>query len=458
MMNLPRYLLILLLLMAGHTPATAQETAAAEPLTLSTAARIALNKNPRVQVAAHDLHAAQAQVKQARAMFLPRVDFRETFTNGNNPVYVFGTLLGQKTFSEMNFSIPSLNEPDPLNNFKSEVTLYQSIWEGGKIRAQNRIANLNEQIQVQEQELTRQQVIFDVVRHYYAVQLSRQRTATAEAALHSAEANAKRIQDLLDNGLVVKSDLLRIQVFQAEMQQALFEAENQLQLSRAALDADLGRDYHAYTTYELATPLEKIQVSLPDERSLLDQALQNRPEVLTLRSAITIAENQVRHAQGDYLPGVGFFSTLEYNVGTQADARGGNYLLGVQLRWNIFDGFAKGARVAENRSRQYGLEMKLDHLTDMISLQIKDNYLRMRTAHQQYEVAAAAVSQAEEALRITRDRYESGLATLTDLLASETALTGARTRLSQAQYQYNVAYANLELSAGTLTLNSPLFQ
>jgi len=456
MTRIPKYVLSLTVVLMGAGLIAAQDSAAARQLSLTEAVLIALSKNHQVQVAAHDLHAAQAQVKQARSMFLPRLDFKETFTNGNNPVYVFGTLLGQKSFTEMNFNLDSLNEPDPLNNFKSEITVYQSIWEGGKIRAQNRIADLNEQIKMQERELTRQQVIFDVVRHYYAVQLSRQHVATAEAALRSAEASAKRIQDMLDNGLVVKSDLLRIQVFQAEMQQSLFEAENQLQLSRSALDVDMGR--HLAMAYELATPLEKIKVSLPDESSLLDKALQNRPEVLSLRSAITIAENQVRQAKGDYLPGVGFFSTLEYNVGTDSDARGGNYLLGVQLRWNLFDGFAKGARVAENRSRQYGLEKKLDHLTDMISLQIKDNYLKMRTAHQQHEVATTAVSQADEALRITRNRYESGLATLTDLLAAETALTGARTRLSQAQYQYNVAYANLELSAGILTLNSPLFR
>jgi outer membrane protein TolC len=444
------------LIIAGLAPASAQDASAVRQLTLTEAVQLALEKNPSVQAANYAVEGAQAQVKQARSMFMPQIDFKETFTNGNNPVYVFGTLLGQKSFTAMNFDLNSLNEPDPLNNFKSEVTLYQSIWEGGKIRAQNRIADLNEGIKNQELELARQELIFGVVQHYFAVQLSQQAVSTAEAALRSAEANAKRIQDMFDNGLVVKSDLLRIQVFMAEMQQSLYEAENQMQLSKAALEVDMGRSLGM--AYELATPLEKIQVSLPDEANMLDQALQNRPEVLSLRSAVNIAGHQVRQAKGDYLPGVGFFSTLEYNVGTESGHRGGNYLLGVQLRWNIFDGFRKGAKVAEGRSRLSELESKLTHLTDMISLQIKDNYLSMRTAQQQYEVAATAVSQAEESLRITKNRYESGLATLTDLLNAETALTGARTRLSQAQYRYNVAYAKLELSAGILTLNSPLFQ
>jgi len=199
-------------------------------------------------------------------------------------------------------------------------------------------------------------------------------------------------------------------------------------------------------------------VNLPDEDEFFNQALQNRPEILSLETAIEIARNQIRQARADYYPGIGFFSTLEYNKGTQSGASGGNYILGVQLRLNLFDGFYKGAKVAEMRSKESELNNKFQNLTHMISLQIKDNYLKMRTASQQYEVAAGAVSSAEEGLKIMKNRYDAGLTTLTDLLNSETALTGSRTNLSMAAYQYNLAYANLELAAGVLNMNSQLFQ
>jgi len=114
--------------------------------------------------------------------------------------------------------------------------------------------------------------------------------------------------------------------------------------------------------------------------------------------------------------------------------------------------------VAEAEANTRARESQLRRLTQLIGLQVKDAYLRMSTARQQHQVAAEAVAQADESLRIMKDRYEAGMAPLTDLLNAETALTAARTSLSQAIYQYHLAHANLELAAGRLNLDSPLFQ
>jgi outer membrane protein TolC len=82
----------------------------------------------------------------------------------------------------------------------------------------------------------------------------------------------------------------------------------------------------------------------------------------------------------------------------------------------------------------------------------------LQAAHERIQVAEAAVAQAEESARITRNRYEAGLATVTDLLRTETALLDASTRRLAAIYDQRVAATLLELASGALTGDSNVLQ
>lgn len=454
-----KILLVLILFSWIRSPlvrAEGQPPGSLPSYTLKEAARQALANNPGLRAVSRQREAARAQSQQAHSFYWPRVDVAETFTNGNNPVYVFGTLLGQQAFSAANFDIHALNHPDPLNNFKTDLTVYQSVWEGGKTQARNEQAHLNEDLKAREEEQARQGLLFEVVRHYFAIQLARENLATSESALSSAEANRKRVQDLYDSGQVVQSDVLRLQVYLAEVQRQQIEAQNQFQLAQAALQVDLGNPPDSGC--ETATPLRPPAPAPPEEPAYQAAAAAQRPEILRLQTAVRMAKQQVRETRGDYYPALGLFTTLEYNQGTGADRSGANYILGAQLKFNLFDGQAKGARVAEARANAGATEAQLENLRHQVAMQVKDAFLQLRTAQLQHAVAAAAVSQAEEALRIVKNRHEAGLAPLTDLLNSETALTGARTNLTQSMYQYDLAWASLELAAGTLSLESRIFE
>jgi outer membrane protein TolC len=78
----------------------------------------------------------------------------------------------------------------------------------------------------------------------------------------------------------------------------------------------------------------------------------------------------------------------------------------------------------------------------------------LRAAQQRIESARAAQAEAEESLRISQNRYEAGLSTVTDLLRVETALLETRTRYLAAVHDQRIAAAMLELAAGTLTADS----
>jgi len=87
-------------------PVVAAQAPAPTPqnVTLAEAVRMALEKNPTVQAADAYARSVHEGIGEAKAARLPRVDFSEGFTRGNNPVYVFGGLLTQRQFTAGDFA------------------------------------------------------------------------------------------------------------------------------------------------------------------------------------------------------------------------------------------------------------------------------------------------------------------------------------------------------------------
>src|ERR1019366_3291760 len=107
---------------------------AQDPLSLREAVRLSLRENKAIAGSTAGVQASEARITQARGGMLPKVNYSESFARSNNPVFVFSSLLTQRQFGAENFSIGPLNRPDFLNNFQSQVTVDQPIYDAGQTR------------------------------------------------------------------------------------------------------------------------------------------------------------------------------------------------------------------------------------------------------------------------------------------------------------------------------------
>src|SRR5687767_11512515 len=112
-------------ILAAGEPAAGQTV-----LTVGDAIGRARTQNPDAGATAAAERAAAARVTQARAAYRPRVDAIESWQRGNQPVFVFGSLLAQRRFTAAGFALPALNQPDALDNFRAAVTVEQSLFDG----------------------------------------------------------------------------------------------------------------------------------------------------------------------------------------------------------------------------------------------------------------------------------------------------------------------------------------
>jgi len=446
----------------SHKAATALATAliflpcarAQQPpaLILAEAVAQALERNPDLAVDEPARLAARAEYDAGRAGYLPRADFELQYSGGNNPVYVFGTLLTQRRFTESNFALRALNRPEPLDNVQTRLSAQQVIWDFGRTAERRLQAGLGVEMAERGSETHRRQVILAVIEAYYGVSLARQSLDAARAARESAEAISRQARVRVDSGLAVEADWLRAEAGLAAARQQEIQSRGRVEIAQAALNRLLGNPLDA--PVGATAPLVPASLPVPPEDALIAGQRRMRTDYQSLLAEVRMAESQMRSRRQEFYPVLSGFATWETDHPSWVNAGGQNWLAGVSLRWNLFAGGGDSARLEASRHRLEQMRRRLAAMESGMQLEVRSRLIETRAAEQQVEVTAAAEKQSEESLRILRNRYDAGLATMTDLLSAEAARAAARTASAGAAYHHRLSYAWIEYAAGILSPTS----
>ncbi len=435
--------------------APAQQAAEPSPLTLQQAVKIALEKNPLRKVALADTRVASADIRAARSVLMPRLTFSETATRGNDPVYVFGSKLRQQRFTAADFALNKLNTPSPFGNFSTRFggnwNLFDSFasWHGV-----NRAKQMNDAA-VHQLERTDQEVVFRVVDSYYQLLLATKQLELTEQALKTSQSIMDQSQARFDSGLAVESDLLTAKVRMAARRQELIRASNNLDLARAQLNTAMGVPVDSL--FQTAEALAERALPVPVLHEIEKQALTNRPDLKRVQSEEAAQQQSVAMAKSSFGPRVNAFAGWEMDNPTLVAGGGGNnWLGGVEVQFDIFQGGAKRAELSRERALQDRVTAMKQVASDGVRLEVRRAYYNLDSARQEIEVARVAITQAQESLRINQNRYDGGLTTVTDLLGAEEATRRSQTDYWEAVYRFHTSYANLELASGTLSPQSPV--
>lgn len=426
--------------------------AAQEPLSLKDAVRLALAKNQAVAAADAGRDEATSRVAEARSGYLPKLDYSESWTRSDNPVFVFSSLLTQRQFGAGNFAPGTLNRPDFLNNFASRITADQPLYEAGRTGRAVHSQQLSEGISTEDGRRVRMEVITAVLRSYCDALLGAEQVKVSEQAIRSAEADLERAEAHRAAGMTTDADTLSIRVHLAGVREQRIERTADFDIARSALNDAIGLPLTE--PHRLTTSLAPVAVPGDSEKQYESGGVADRPESRQVKLATRLAENQLADAHSNYLPEVGLHTAFEADRQNFYDKGGANWLAAIELRWNLFNGFGDKARVDASKSALRRARADEQRTDSAIRLQVLRAWSELRAAGQRIEVATAAVAEAEESLRITQNRYDAGLSTVTDLLRTETAVMETRTRRLAAVHDQRIAAGMLELAAGSLNPDS----
>jgi outer membrane protein len=451
----PSKLVLSVMVLAPWAMGSAQQMPEPSSLTLRQAIESALERSPLRKAAVADTKVASADVREARSYLMPHLTFSETAARGDDAVYVFGSKLRQQRFASADFALNKLNRPLPFGNFSTRLegswNLFDSFasWHGV-----NRARHVNEAVEHQL-DRTDQEVVFRAVSAYYEVLLATKHLEVAEQADKTAQSIMDRSQARFDSGLVVESDLLTAKVRMAARRQEVIRARNTLEEARAGLNTAMGTPVDS--PFQLTERLAERPLPIPVLQEIEKQALTNRPDLKRIASEEAAQRQSVSIAKSPFGPRVNAFAGWEMDNPTFAAGGGGNnWLGGIEVHFDIFQGGAKRAELSRQRALQERVVAMKVAASDAVRLEVRRAYYETDANRQQIEVARAAIAQARESLRINQDRYDTGLTTITDLLGAEEAARRSQTDYWEAVYRFHTSYANLELASGSLNPQSAL--
>jgi outer membrane protein len=332
------------------------------------------------------------------------------------------------------------------------VTGDQPLYDAGKTRRAVRAAKLGEDLSREDSRRSQLEVIAQVVRFYYDTQLGAEEVNVTAQAMRSAEADLERSEARRASGMATDADVLSIRVHLAGVREEQIRRSADLEVARAAMNDAIGLPLDS--VHSLTTPLAPLPVAQTELSGYEKNAVDGRPEARQTRLAAEIAGVQAADARSNYLPQVTLHGAFEADRQRFAYRGGGNWLVSIGLRWNLFNGGADKAKIAESEATTRRTAAEQARAESGIRLQVRQAWANLKAAQQRIESAQASVAEAQESLRISQNRFAAGLSTVTDLLRTETAFLETQTRYLAAVHDQRIAAAMLEFAAGTLNPDS----
>ncbi len=299
-------------------------------LTLREAVDQALAKNPAVRAARAAEDEAGGRVREARAGLLPRVDLVESWQGGNQPVFVFGSLLAQQRFTEANFAIEALNRPDPLSNHRAAIVVEQTLYDGSRTRAALAASRLGGELAAQESRRTALDIYMETVRAYGRALSATATADVARASVESAAEDLRRAVERRDAGFETEAAVLALRVGRADADVRRIAADAEAANARAALNVVIGAPIDDRRPL---APLGELPAPTSDAAAIEQTASTSRPELLQARLRERLAAAELTVARSGFLPHVSAQGALEANGHAFAD-RASAWTAAVQVRWN----------------------------------------------------------------------------------------------------------------------------
>jgi outer membrane protein TolC len=413
-------------------------------MTLDDAMRRARTVTPEARGLAAAVEEADARVRQARSGFYPRVDVSETIQRGNQPVFVFSSLLSQRRFSEANFAIPALNDPAPVTNTRTAVAIEQPVFDAGLTRLALKSASLGREMATVERDRAGQDLALRAAQAFVRVLQLEAATRASAAAVAAADSDLQRARARREAGVVTEADALAVEVHAADMRQRHIANEGDLAVARIQLAEAVG--------LPLSEPIELAPVSTTPssaDEALIGAALETRSESKAAGLRQQLADTAHRTARAQYLPTVGVQAGWELN-GSAFDDQRSSWIFGAQVHVNLFRGFADAARIAEARHAMTRASADRETVARRIEVEVRAALAQLNAARARQDAGRAALAQARESQRIVRDRYETGLASVTDVLRAAEAALDAESRATSADMDLILRGVALDRALGRL--------
>jgi len=409
-------------------------------LSLEDAIEIALEQNFEIEQAVYDEDKTRAQFRKINAVFLPQLSFEYNAISTNDPLNVFGFKLKQETVTQQDFNPVLLNNPGSYENYSAVFKIQQPLFNPDMIlqrsAAKQQLKSSQEQLQG-----TKRYIRYQVQNQYFSLILRQRQLDVIESALQTAGEHRRQAQNFYEEGMISKEDFLAARVYELEMESRKLNTENERAQVDESLALLLGLDGE-----HIIVPSDSLQLTPAPRFEENDPAAEvNNAQTRAIEYRVQAAERMVKSSNFSFLPKINLFGSYEYNDIDFASFGASSYMIGANLRWNIFSGFSKVGKSMEARADlNKARSMQENHRFEQEN-RVRQAIRALEYAEQELELTEESIRQSTEDVKIRSNRYAQGMESTTDLLEAETKLAEAKLKNVMALFKHNMSIAALNM-------------
>ncbi len=352
----------------------------------------------------------------------------------------------------MSSTVNSLAPSSPMDEGSLAISLQfqQVLFMGGKLLNGIRAVDRYRSIQRLRFQLAEQEMVLATTQLFYGCLLTDKLVEVQRQALETAQGHLARIESFNREGLVSEFDLLRARLEVAKLEPQLLQAENSRDLALAAFRKQLGSADEALTPEGQFILPPRLDITLEEALRL---GKEQRIELELADIATQVAQIKWNAEKGNYLPNVAIQASASLYTAADEFAISGkdfgtSYTAGIGLSLPVFTGFSNTAkRKAAQHDYQYARLQQQDY-EDLIALQIRQNYQKLRHAEENYQVQTQNIQMAERGLQLAQVRYENQVGIQLEVFDAQTMLAAIRLQYYQAIYEVITAQRELQKSLG----------
>lgn len=422
---------------------------AQQQISLQEAIKQALQNKAEAKKASLQIKKAEAKIDEARASALPQVTATAGLTY--NPIIQESLLEfgGQKIRAQLG---------QPWNSSAS-VQVQQAIFDQ-RVFTGLKAAKSTREFYILNAQLTNEQLIENVATAYYQVFVQEENLRTINESFTNTEKVRKVIKSLVDNGLAKKIDLDRTDVRLTNVSSSKQTIINGLELSKNALKFYMGIPIETDITLEQ----KEIQPRPELLASTLD--VKNRSEIKVLEKNRELLQYNKKATEAYLYPTVSLVGNYGWGAtgakfpltnGLNNGVLWSDYsAIGLNVNIPIFTGGSTKSKIAQAQMDIDDLDLDIENTQLSLNLDYKNAITNMENALINIESMENNVTLAEKVRADTESNYRYGLATLTEVLDADNALTQAKQNHANALLDYKQAEIKLIKAKGELnTLQNP---
>ncbi|MBB4805943.1 outer membrane protein TolC [Chryseobacterium defluvii] len=427
-------------LFAGCISANAQER---KQLNLDEAVQLGIQNSKNLKIDAAKIEEATADLLDAKNRQLPDLKLSGSYmrlTNAKVDLKFLGES-GASGGGEM---------AAPKSVFLGQASLSMPLYAGGRIRYGIESAKYLVEAARLSTENDKIAIAYNVAQAYNNLFKASQSIKVLEENLTASEKRDETFLKMENNGLIARNDRLKANLQTSNIELQLLEARNNYHIANINMDLLLGLPQ----TTELETDPQYIEET-EDTKPVdyyVNEAQQNRKDLQALDQQRKAAQLGTKAAKAENYPTValtgGYIAADAPKFITIYNAVN----VGVGVSYNLANLWKQNSALKQSHARELQLEATNELLNDNIRLEVNREYQNAGYSKQRIAVFEKSAIQANENYRITKNKFDNGLATMTELLDADAAQISANVGVINAKADAVLAYRKLLQTTGTLTI------